>query len=550
MSDGQPITSPYSPDLEQVKTWLEKMVKSMRFVELIAAVLALIARMREVNAELLKQLTNMRRKRPRSETLERIERQLSLPLGATAAAKRDHEREPAEETASRAVPKTKQSRKGRHPGRGALPSHIERIDVPNPVPPELRTCPECGSLMTTVGHTVCERLNVIPARIVVERCIDETVACPHDDTIVSAPPPNQLVERGKLGETLVVEAMADKYLEHLPIERQCLRYERAGVDIAPQTLGRSVAVGIDLLEPIAKVIREMTRGPGLLSTDWSGIPVLDRDAADGIRVGSMACWINRSWVSFVYSPSGDSESVRRFLGDNLARDVQCDGTNLTSFIERAGGKRPGCWSHARRRLAEAARSGDLLALEGLRKIRRLFAVERLSAIAGDSAEGRLARRTQHSRPIIIDLRAWIDEHRKTIPPKTPMGQALRYLHRQWHRLVLFLEDGALELTNNRVEREIRKLVLGRKNWLFVWEDLGGERAANILTIVSTCVACGINPRRYLHLVTKLLVDRWPASRLKELLPDRIAGMHPELRTRAPNALPAAVEVRGLPLPDG
>jgi hypothetical protein len=82
MSDGQPITSPYSPDLEQVKTWLEKMVKSMRFVELIAAVLALIARMREVNAELLKQLTNMRRKRPRSETLERIERQLSLPLGA------------------------------------------------------------------------------------------------------------------------------------------------------------------------------------------------------------------------------------------------------------------------------------------------------------------------------------------------------------------------------------------------------------------------------------------------------------------------------------
>jgi hypothetical protein len=231
-------------------------------------------------------------------------------------------------------------------------------------------------------------------------------------------------------------------------------------------------------------------------------------------------------VTFFYSPAGDSDSVRRFLGDELSRSVQCDGTNITTFLERAGGQRPGCWSHGRRRLAEAARAGDKLALEGLRMIGRLFVVERSSAEAGDTAAQRFARRQESSRPIIDELRAWIDQKKATAPPKTPLGAALGYLDRQWKRLLLFLANGNIELTNNRVERELRKLVLGRKNWLFTWKDLGGERTAHILSIVGTCVAHGINPRAYLHLVTKVLVKGWPQSKLRDLLPDRLALAHP------------------------
>jgi len=127
-----------------------------------------------------------------------------------------------------------------------------------------------------------------------------------------------------------------------------------------------------------------------------------------------------------------------------------------------------------------------------------------------------------------------------VPPKTPLGRALGYLHRQWRRLVLFLEDGNIELTNNRRERELRRLILGRKNWLFTWLDLGGERTAAILTIVATCIAHDVNPRAYLHLVTRLIVRGWPQKKLRELLPDRILGTHPELYVgeRGP-ALPAA-----------
>lgn len=531
MSEPAAITSAHAPDVEDVRQWMEKMIKAMRLYELVAAVIALITRMRDVNTELTKRVADLRRKRPRSETMKRIERQLAFAFAALAA-KGNERPAPADQGATDAENKEKRSRRGRHPGRAELPTHLERIPEPNRVPSNMRMCPICGADMKTVGHSKCEILDVRPAELFVRVRYDERVACPFDNTIVSAPTPHELIERGKLGATLVVESLADKYLEQQPIERQCLRWARTGVDIAPQTLGRSVAAAIDLLAPVAKLIEEQTRGPGLLATDATGIPVLDRDAPDGIRNGTMWCWTNARWVTFFYSPQGDSDSVRRFLGDELGRSVQCDGTNTLTFIERAGGKRPGCWSHARRGFAELARTGDKIALEGLKVMRGIFEVERQSVMAGETAAARLSRRREQSQPVIDKIKAWLEEHRAKTPPRTPFGAALGYLHRQWPRLVLFLEDGNIDLTNNRVERELRKLVLGRKNWLFTWGDLGGQRTAQILTIVGTCVAHGINPRAYLHLMTKLIVGRWPSSKLRDLLPDRIGLTHHELVIRS------------------
>jgi transposase len=529
-----PITSPYAPDLAQVRAWLEKMIKALKFLEIISAVITLISRMCEINTELTKQLANFRRKRPRSERLKWLERQLVLPLGEMAAkVLKEGSSEGDEES------KPKPSRRGRHPGRGPLPEHLERIEVPNPVPPEMRICPKCGVEMTTVAHERCESLDIIPAKVVVKVRVDETVACPNDDTIVSAPTPPAIVERGKLGDTLIVESTCDKYLEHTPIERQCSRLERYGVEVAPQTLRRSVAVHIDLLMPVSALIEQQTRGPGLLGTDATGIPILDPEVVEGIRTGAMWCWTNARWVSFFYSPSGDSNSVKRFLGeDNLARTVQCDGTSITTFLERAGGKRPGCWSHGRRRLAAAALGGDKIALEGLHRIADIFAVERASMLAGETAEERRVRRQNQTRPVLDDLRAWIDEQRGNVPPKTPLGKALGYLHRQWKRLVLFLDDGNIEATNNRRERELRRLILGRKNWLFTWLDVGGERTAAILSIIATCIAHDVNPRAYLHLVTKLIVNGWPNAKLRDLLPDRILVAHPDLYVGDRAPLPA------------
>jgi transposase len=530
MSKQSP-TSPYTPDLAEVRAWVERMIVAKRFADLVVAILGLLGRMREINAQLVARVTQLTRKRPRSETLERLERQLVLPLEGLVVPK---VRPKAKDSES---PEKKKRNGGG--GRGKFPKHIPRVPVPNPVAPELRRCPVCGAEMQTIGHSVCETINVIPARLYIEQRVDETVACPNDDTIVSAAPPAAIVERGKLGDTLIVESTCDKYIEHLPIERQCTRAARAGVEITPQTLGRSVGAHIDLLQPIAQLIADRTRDPGYLGTDATGIPVLDPAVPEGIRTGTMWCWTNACWVSFFYAPRGDTQSVRDFLDDDLCRVVQCDGTSVTNCIERAGGKRPGCMAHARRGLVEAARSGDAIALDGLHIIKPLFAIERASKLAGDTAEQRLARRREQSKPIIAVLRAWIDEQRGLAPPKTALGRALGYLHRQWQRLTLFLEDGNIELTNNRRERELRRLVLGRKNWLFTWLDDGGERTATILTIIATCIAHEVKPRAYLHLVTRLIVQGWPQEKLRDLLPDRMLVAHPELYAGESAQLPSS-----------
>ena len=253
------ITSPSVPELAEVRAWIEKMIKALRFVELVLAVVALIGRMRDINLDLMKQIVQFRRARPRSETLRRLEAQQVLPFMIEGA-------RPAK------PPKPKQSRKGRHPGRAALPAHLPRVEEINAVPPDQRKCPVCGSEMKTVGHEVCEILEVQPARVYVIARKDETVACPHDDTIVSAKPPPQIVERGKLGDTLIIEAVADKFIEHQPTERQSRHFARDGVEIPPQTLGRSMAAGIDLYALIARVIERETLASSLLGTDATGLP--------------------------------------------------------------------------------------------------------------------------------------------------------------------------------------------------------------------------------------------------------------------------------------
>lgn len=147
----QTPTSPYAPDLEELRSWLEKQVAAMKLVELVAAVIALVARMCAINLELTKRVAHLTRKRPRSETLERLERQLVLPLMGVAtppAAKKN--------TSSEADPSHDKKKRSRGGGRGAFPADVPRVDVLNPVPGDLRVCPLCGAQMKTVAHSVCE----------------------------------------------------------------------------------------------------------------------------------------------------------------------------------------------------------------------------------------------------------------------------------------------------------------------------------------------------------------------------------------------------------
>jgi transposase len=521
--NATPPTSPVAPDVERLYVWLFAKIRAFAFGELVTVIITLVVRMRDLNSELARKIGDLRRGRPPSEKLRRVEAQLSLGFEDPALVA---PKLPSDEG-------DKPKGRGKGGGRKKHPREWPRKIVENRVPEHARSCPICGREMKTVGWQSCEKVELRPAEIFIEERRDERVACPHDDAIVSAQKPGEIVERGALGTVLIVESACDKFLEHMPIERQVRRFLRMRVNMTPRTLGRAVCALADLCEPIAKAINERTRASAILATDATSLPILDRTHDDGIRSGTVwVCIGDARWISFVYAPSGESAHLEDFLEDEFRRVMQCDGASTLNFIERGGGSRPGCWAHARRRFVAAARAGDTLALEALRTIAMLFAIERTSAEAGESAAERAVRRKRDAPPVLAELQGWVDKYRGLIPPRSTLGKALGYVRRQWPRLILFLEDGRIELTNNQSERELRRLVLGRKNWLFASHDIGGVRAATMLTIIGTALAHGLRPRQYLHEIVKRLLDGWPQAKIAELLPDRIGAMTPELRAVA------------------
>ena len=165
---------------------------------------------------------------------------------------------------------------------------MERVPQYNGVPADQRQCPVCGTAMKSMGFTHCEHLDVMPAKVVVVHRSAEALKCPLDGTIVSAPPPPRIVGKGVLGNRLIMEATADKFLEHQPIERQCLRFVRSGVDIAPRTLGRAVRAHLELLAPIARAIHERLGA---------------RACSQRMRLGS-PCWIAIAQKGFARAQCG------------------------------------------------------------------------------------------------------------------------------------------------------------------------------------------------------------------------------------------------------
>jgi transposase len=198
----------------------------------------------------------------------------------------------------------------------------------------------------------------------------------------------------------------------------------------------------------------------------------------------------------------------------------CDGSATNNCVERAGAKRGGCNAHGRRKLVEALRGGDARAAEGLTIYGALFHVEAESKRLGESIDQRFARRLKDSVPLADSLHAWVESRRLEVEPKSKLGEALGYLHRQWKRLTAFLRDPL-----NEVEGDLRRWVLDRQTWLFVGHDQSAHRAAAALTLITTCKKLGIPARTYLRdTLAKILAGE---KDLTALLPETYAAARAE-----------------------
>jgi hypothetical protein len=306
-----------------------------------------------------------------------------------------------------------------------------------------------------------------------------------------------------------------------------------GVPLAANTLAASVGRVIDLFDPVVRHIREACLSSSFTALDATRMPVLDPLHPLGIR--SAALWLvegDHRYACFLYAPSAHASHLKKFFEGRTLGSVMCDGSPTNNCVEKdAGGRRGGCNAHGRRGLVEALRCGDARAVPGLELYAKIFHVDAESKRLGETIEQRFERRLRESAPLVAELRAWLDLRRGDVEPKSVLGRALGYLHRQWSRLTAFLRDPRMELTNNEVEGDIRIWVLDRKTWLFVGHELSAMRAADALTLVTTCRKMGIDPRAYLReTLAKILAGE---KSLVALLPETFAA------ARAQRAPPAA-----------
>jgi hypothetical protein len=258
-----------------------------------------------------------------------------------------------------------------------------------------------------------------------------------------------------------------------------------------------------------------------LALDVTRMPVRDATLPEGIRSGALWHLLgDHRWAYFGYAPSGHDVHLAALAHDSAYEAMLCDGSATHNVLERPGRVRGGCNAHARSKLVQAVRSGDPRAVRGVILYAPLFVVEAQAKQAGDTPETRLVRRLRDSHGPLVALKTWVDATLMTVEPKSPLGQALGYMTRQWPRLSRFMDDGRIDLTNNEVERDLRMWVLDRKTWMFVGHTLSAQRAAAAMTVLVTCAMFGIDPRQYVRdVITALLAG---TKDLSPLLPEHYA----------------------------
>jgi transposase len=525
------ITSAIAPDLDAVRRFIADMLARGAVAALVTAIVGLLVRMRDLNTELMAKLASNSRKRPPNEQMRRLQMELPL-LWAPPSNDAEPQKPPPDKKKER---KKRGAKEPTAHGRPKLPEHLPRVPRVLLVPASERTCPDCHvEVKQLCIKTTAEKLDVEPSKFIVTQTQVETCSCPKCHRyVVTADKGDEVLDRGILGNELLVQALVDHYQDAVPWERMERNARAEGVPLAANTLAASVGRVIDLFDPVVRHIREACLSSSFTALDATRMPVLDPLHPLGIR--SAALWLvegDHRYACFLYAPSAHASHLKKFFEGRTLGSVMCDGSPTNNCVEKdAGGRRGGCNAHGRRGLVEALRCGDARAVPGLELYAKIFHVDAESKRLGETIEQRFERRLRESAPLVAELRAWLDLRRGDVEPKSVLGRALGYLHRQWSRLTAFLRDPRMELTNNEVEGDIRIWVLDRKTWLFVGHELSAMRAADALTLVTTCRKMGIDPRAYLReTLAKILAGE---KSLVALLPETFAA------ARAQRAPPAA-----------
>jgi transposase len=478
--------------------------------------------------------------------------------GATAdTPPSDAELPPTEESAASA----------KRPGHGRQkpPSHLRREEVRHDLTPAERICPDCGQDRCCIGEDISTQLEYEPASLYLLVHVRPKYACPRcHNGVFSATVAAQPIDKGLPGPGLLAQIIVCKFADHLPLYRQERIFSRQGVDLSRQTLCDWLSQAAELLEPLYERLKLWIVASTVLHTDDTGVQVQDIGKTRKAHFWGYFGDREHPGNIFDYTTSRARDGPQTFL-KNFSGYLQADA--YTGYDRIYAGERVvevGCNAHARRKFHEARTSDAARAHTALAYYRSLYkieaeakqlALERYIAELPDAppllAEGlppegyvtllekeRLRLRQEKAVLILADFKSWLDNQQKEVLPKSPMAEAFTYALNQWEALTRYTTAGFLEIDNNWAEREMRRIAIGRKNWLFLGNDDAGKTAAILLSFVSTCQRHAINPFIYFRDVLRRLPTH-PEDRLDELLPGRWQPALPEVQDGQSQAITAS-----------
>jgi hypothetical protein len=344
--------------------------------------------------------------------------------------------------------------------------------------------------------------------------------------IKTATAPRPVIEKGLASPSALAYVMTMKFVDGVPLYRQEQHYARLGIDLSRGVLSNWMIKGSEWLELIYGRMKQKLLEQEVLHADETTLQVLKEPGRAAESQSYM--WLYRTGcvgppaVLYEYQPTRAGEHPRSFL-KGFKGYLHADG--YAGYHDIPGVTLCGCWAHFRRKADETLkglpvklrRSGSK-AQELLDRINRLFAIER--ELKQSTPEERLNTRNIKSRPVVEELRKWLDDIAPEVLPKSLFGTAVHYGRQQWPKLVRFLEDGRIEIDNNRAERSIKPFVIGRKNWLFCNTPKGAHASAMIYSIIESAKENRLNPYAYLNYLFERLpnLDSRSDEALDQLLP--------------------------------
>jgi transposase len=449
----------------------------------------------------------------------------------------------AEPTPSTASESSSPANRGH--GRRRLPSDLPRRTVIHDLPDEEKPCPCCGEMRHVIGRETSEQLELIPAKLTVIEHVRLKYACRACEQkaaeggpqITTAEKPLSPIEKGLAAPGLLSYVIVSKYGDHLPLHRLERILQRHGIQIARSTLCDWAAQCAGLLRPLHDLMIGRVLGSKVIHTDDTPVDVLDR-GLNQARTGRFWVYLGdqgHPYTVFTYTPSRSRDGPMEFLkgwGREERVFLQADafGGYDGIYAGQAGGKvtEVACWAHARRKFYEARNSDAEASTQALAYIRLLYDVEDLAKESAkqkeiDLASERYRLRQELAVPRLQQFKTWLEsqqvQHGGPVLPKSPMGQAILYALNQWDALCVYTTDGDLSIDNNASENALRRVAVGRKNWLFCGSDNGGNTAAILFSLIATCQRHRVDPLAYLRdVLTRIAAT--PVTQLDQFLPDQ------------------------------